>query len=507
MQARLGSHRRCDSGPIDGRIATPHRLATAAGERAMNGGGSAVDGAITAAAVLAVVYPHMSALGGDLFALVREPGGAVTVINASGPAPARIDAPRLRAAGRLPRSGVDAVTVPGMVAGWGALHALAGRRPWADCRRDAELLARDGAEVTARLAAAIEELRPCGSLADVFAPGGAPLATGDLLRQPALADTLEAIRDGGARSLYEGPLAARFADGLRALGSTISADDLAAFTPVVEAPLRTAFGSMELLTAAPNSSGMLLAQALRALDHFGLDDPLGGDAARLATIFVAGMAQRARELGDPRYSVQDPERWLSDAAIEALAEPPAVGARTASPTGDTVAVVAVDADGRAISLNQSIYDSFGAQLLEPSTGIVLHNRGSAFSVARGHPNEIRPGKRPSHTLMPVAVEEKGHLRGVLATMGGPVHAQIHTQVLLRLLAGEHPARAVAAPRFAAFDGRVFAESDLDPALRESLRPDQLLEPHSEFLGHAQAVWRQSIPDGVFEAGTDPRADG
>lgn len=473
----------------------------------MQDGGSAVDGAIAAAAVLTVVYPHMSALGGDLFALVREREGSATVINASGPAPERIDVARLRALGSMPTSGVHSVTVPGLVAGWGALHALGGRRPWADNLRDAETLARDGVEVTPRLAAAIEELRPWRSLAEVFAPDGLPLAAGALLRQPALADTLAAIGDGGARSLYEGPLAARFADGLAALGSTIKAEDLAAYTPVTEAPLRAPFSSMELLTAGPNSSGVLLAQALRALDYFGLGDPLGGEAAQLATIFVAGMAQRSRELGDPLYSVQDPERWLSDAAIGALIEPPAVGVWAAPPTGDTVAVVVVDGDGNAVSLNQSIYASFGAQLLEPSTGIVLHNRGSAFSVALGHPNEIRPGKRPAHTLMPAVVEEKGQLRGVLATMGGPIHAQIHTQVFLRLLTGEHPARAVAAPRFAAFDGEVLAETDLDPALLRSLRPGRLLEPHSEFLGHAQAIWRHSILDEMFAAGTDPRADG
>ncbi len=472
----------------------------------MEDGGSAVDGAITAAAVLTVVYPHMSALGGDLFALVREPDGTATVVNASGTAPKRIDVARFRAAGQMPARGIDTVTVPGLVAGWGALHALGGRRPWADNLRDAEALARDGAQVTVHLAAAIAELRAWGSLADTFAPGGVPLPAGAMLRQPSLAETLAAIRHGGARSLYEGPLAAIFADGLAALGSTITAEDLAAFTPVMEKPLRAAYGSVELLTAAPNSSGILLAQALRALDCLSVSEPLGSDAPQLAAIFAAGMAQRSRELGDPFHSAQDPDRWLGDSAIETLLGPQLVDARVASPTGDTVGVVVVDHDGRAVSLNQSVYDSFGAQLLEPTTGIVLHNRGSAFSVASGHPNEIGPGKRPAHTLMPVALEESGQLRGVLATMGGPLHAQIHAQVLLRLLAGENPAQAVARPRFAVVDGEVVAESDLDPGLYKSLRPGQLVPPHSELLGHAQAIWRRSVLDEVFESGTDPRAD-
>lgn len=472
----------------------------------MDNGGSAVDAAIAAAAVLTVAYPHMCSLGGDLFALVRDPDGTATVINASGPAPEAIDVARHRAAGQMPRTGADAVTVPGLVAGWRSLHELAGQRPWADNLDDAEALARDGVEITPRLAEAIADLRPSGNLGEVFAPGGPALRAGAKLRQPALAETFAELAAGGGRSLYEGELAARFAEGLAALGSPISSSDLAGFTPVAEAPLRVSFGSFELLTAGPNSSGILLAQALRAIDRLGLSDPLGGDAGRLAAIFRAGMTQRARELGDPLYSSQDPDKWLGHATIDAILEPQAIGHRTPPATGDTVAVVVVDDTGRAVSLNQSIFDSFGAELFEPQTGILLHNRGSAFSLAPGHPNELAPGKRPAHTLMPAVVEEQGLLRGVLAAMGGPIHAQIHTQVLLRLLAGEDPSLAVAAPRFAAVDGTLIAESDLAPGLRDILLPSQLLPKQSELLGHAQAIWRESLLGDAFHAGTDPRAD-
>ena len=492
--------------PIQACIATPHRLATASGQRALDDGGSAADGAIAAAAVLTVAYPHMCALGGDLFALVRESDGTATVINASGPAPEATDVARIRAAGQMPRTGADAVTVPGLVAGWGALHDLAGQRLWADNLKDAEALARDGVEVTPRLARAIEELRPDGNLTEVFAPGGSPLSAGATLHQPALAETFAALAAGGARSLYEGELAARFADGLVSLGSVITSVDLAAFMPVMEAPLRASFGSFELLTAGPNSSGILLAQALRAVDRLGLVDPLRSDAARLAVIFSAGMAQRARKLADPLYSLQDSDEWLSDTTIDALFELQAIRQPTIPATGDTVAVVAVDDAGRAVSLNQSIFGSFGAELFEPRTGILLHNRGSAFSLVPGHPNELAPGKRPAHTLMPAVVEEHGLLRGVLATMGGLIHAQIHTQILLRLLAGEHPSDAVAAPRFAVVDGEVIAESDLAPEVLTALKPSQLLPKQSELLGHAQAIWRESPGGDEFHAGTDPRAD-
>jgi gamma-glutamyltranspeptidase len=169
-------------------IATPHRLASAAGVRALEAGGSAADAALAAAAVLTVVYPHNCALGGDLFALVRQPDGEVVVVNASGPAPAGVDVARLQANAGMPATGIDAVTVPGLVGGWAALHRLAGRRAWDEDLRDAVAFARDGFEVTQRLADAIE-----GAPGVVDDPGMRAVfggvAAGRTLRQPALAET------------------------------------------------------------------------------------------------------------------------------------------------------------------------------------------------------------------------------------------------------------------------------------------------------------------------------
>ncbi|HEY6758003.1 MAG TPA: gamma-glutamyltransferase [Baekduia sp.] len=492
-------------------IATPHHLATAAGMRALEGGGSAVDGALAAAAVLTVVYPHNCALGGDLIALLREPDGEAVVVNASGPAPAGVDVEALRAAGdTMPIVGVDAATVPGLVAGWGALHERAGRRPWAAALVEAEALARDGVAVAPGLAAAIAEVpRP---IAD---PGlRALLDGGDVLRQPALAGTLAELAAAGPRALYEGRLAARFAAGLAALGSRITAADLAAFAPSVEAPLRVALDTYNLLTAGPNSSGILLAQALLALQAAGLDDPLGADAGTLASIFAAGNDQRERTLGDPRFTAQDLPAWLAPEAVaRAVDHRPDALPAVARPTGDTIAIVATDADGRAVSLIQSLFHSFGAQVLEPSTGILLHNRGSAFSLRPDHPNVIAPGKRPMHTLMPVVVERDGALLGVLGTMGGKVQAQIHAQLLVHLLGGAGAQEAVAAPRFAVGAtamgepaSTVRVERDCDPAAVAALAAAglaaTLVAPYSEWLGHAHAIWCDPP-----SAGSDPRADG
>jgi gamma-glutamyltranspeptidase len=478
-------------------IATPHRTATAAGRRVMEAGGTAVDGALAAAAVLTVVYPHNCALGGDLMALVRDVDGVARVVNATGPAAGLVDVDALRARhpDGLPVAGIDTVTVPGLVAGWGELYEMGGATPWSDLLRDAERLAREGFTPTAKLLEAI---------AEAPAPVLVPDADG-VLRQAALAETFAVLRAEGARALYEGPLAARFAAGLEALGSALRVADLAAFRPSVEEPVRVRFGGVDVLSAGPNCSGVLFLQALAALEAASLTDPLGAGAGALAAIFAAGFRQREATLADPRFVLQDVDAWLGDEAVARVAAAQDVGvADGARPTGDTIALVTRDAEGRAVSLIQSLYWSFGSQLVEPATGIVLQNRGTSFSLDAGHPNVIAPGKRPAHTLMPVLVERDGALAGVLGTMGGKVQPQIHTQVLLRLLAGASAQEAVAAPRFAIADGSIGIEDDLDPAAAASLRATGATilarSRYDEELGHAQAIWGETC-------GTDPRADG
>jgi gamma-glutamyltranspeptidase len=503
-------------------VATPHHAATAAGEAAFAAGGNALDAALAAAAVLCVAYPHNCALGGDLFALVRTADGTIVDVNASGPAGAAVDAGALRArhGDALPVTGPDTVTVPGLVAGWGEIHALGAQLPWADALAAATAAARDGVPVARDLGLAIEEtaagIAADPGMAEVFAPGGTPLRTGDELVQPALAETLAAVARGGAGAFYTGDVAERLAGGFAARGGTLTTDDLAAFAPETGAPLAGAYGDLEVLTSRPNSSGILLLQALAALEAAGLDDPLGADAAALAEIMRAGGEDRARHLGDPRHVDVDPAAWLGADRIAALVERARGTSRPGDrvleprPSGDTVAVVAAGADGSAVSLIQSLFHGFGAQILEPSTGVLLHNRGSFFSLEPGHPNEIAPGRRPSHTLMPVMVRRAGRLAGVLGTMGGRVHAQIHVQVLLRLLAGHTPQEAVDAPRFVVGamqrgepDDTIRVEADLAAAARAALGHAREEPTGSDWMGHAQAIW---LEDGI-RAGTDRRADG
>jgi gamma-glutamyltranspeptidase/glutathione hydrolase len=497
-------------------IATPHGVATAAGERAFAAGGNAIDAALAAAAALTVVYPHNCALGGDLFALVREPDGRTTSINASGPAGSATDAAALRA---MPITGPETITVPGLVAGWDALHRRGAASSWADAIEPAVALARDGVPVAPGLAAAIAEAADAGALADpgmasVFAPAGTPLTAGEALAQPALADTLRELAQRGAGSFYRGAIAEQLLAGLGAVGSRLRAPDLAGFAPEETAPARTAFGDVEVLTSPPSSSGVLLLQALAALESAAPADPLGSDAALLARIFHAGARERDRLLGDPRDSDVTLGDWLGPEALAAaLAGTGHAPAAEARPTGDTVAVVAVDAEGRAVSLIQSLFNSFGSRILEPRTGVLLHNRGAMFSLEPGHPNALAPGRRPAHTLMPVLVERDGGLLGVLGTMGGKVHAQIHVQVLLRLLSGQPAQDAVDAPRWIVGgmevgepDDTIRIEDGCAEATRQALGAAGLrlidVPRRSDWLGHAQAIWL----DGGGSVGTDFRAD-
>ena len=453
-------------------IATPHRLASEAGAAAFRAGGTAVDAALAAAAVLAVVAPQDCALGGDAFALVALPGGEVHAVNGSGAAAAAVDpaAVRARHDGTMPIRGPDTITVPGAVAAWEAVGRLGARLPWAERLAPAAAYARedggDGRALARALAAEAPLIRADPGLREVLGDG--------TLRQPALADTLEALRDGGADALYRGEIGVRLVAGLRALGSPLAEADLAAHATELTAPLHTRFAGRDVLTAPPNSQGYVLLELLRPLEQVGgVPDPAGRELEALGALCRHAAAERDRTLADPRVHRAG---------------------------GDTVAIAALDDEGHAVSLIQSLYWAFGAGVLEPATGILCHNRGAAFSLDPGAPNALRGGARPPHTLMPVLVRRDGQIEGAHGTMGGRAQPCIHLQVLLRLLRGASASEAVAAPRWIVDPGgRLLIEEGAGAPPPDAI----VLEPHRDEAGHAQvARWGE----GGLEAGADPRAD-
>lgn len=506
-----------------GALATPHTLATEAGVRAYRDGGNAIDAAIAAAAVLTVVYPHNVALGGDLIALVRTPDGSVRCVNASGWAGTEVDADGLRArhGSRLPARDVNAVTVPGGVRGWETLRRFGARLSWERTLADAESAARVGAPVAPSLASHLADpenadLVGTEDFDGVFRPGGTLLGEGDTLVQPALADTFATLRQRGPDEFYDGGLAERTVGYLRSRGSALNAEDFAAFQPETVEPISLAFRGLTVLTSPPNTHGFLLLRALRAVEELGIDDPVGSGLGALMRVFHRGNALRAAHLADPRYADVDVDALVHD-GLDATAE--LVGAHTERahvPHGDTVGVAAADGDGYAVSLIQSLFDSFGSGLIDPVTGILFHNRGTGFSLDAASPNVIAPRKRPVHTLMPAMTTYRGAPRHVLATMGGQGQPQILAQVLLRQLSGATAQAAVSAPRAivglqadgATIDS-VTVEADLPSVACDSIGEAGLaatkVAARTESLGHANVI--VAAADGSMTAASDPRSDG
>ncbi len=266
-----------------------------------------------------------------------------------------------------------------------------------------------------------------------------------------------------------------------------------------------------------NSQGFCLPQILAAVAHLGLEDPLGAQAPMLASVFRESARDRDTYLADPAAMTRPVEALLAPEHIASLAERAAISAARPEMTtpahGDTIAVVAADATGLSVSLIQSIFSGFGSGVLEPETGILLHNRGACFSSDPASPNALGPRKRPLHTLMPLVATSDGRPAWVAGTMGGRAQAQIHAQMLLRRRVGADVATAVSAPRMIVGDleigGRdVAVEEDFASAreafARAGIEP-AVMPRHSEDAGHAHAI----VPagDGGFEAASDPRSDG
>ncbi|MCD6022059.1 MAG: Gamma-glutamyltransferase [Actinomycetia bacterium] len=519
----------CAARGVRGAGATPHPRAAEAAEAAFTSGGNAVDAALHAAVTLAVVSPHMCGVGGDLFALVQNPDGKLVAIDSSGRAPAGADAEGLRGAHgtTMPQAGPATITVPGAVRGWEAVHRQGAVRPWAEAF-GAAIDAAEGAPISHDLAWSIarrvHELRSDPGFAEVFYADGVP-SEGALLRQPALARTLTAIADGGADALSAGDLAERFVAGLRALGAPISTDDLVPHAAELLPPLRGRYRDLDVSVTPPPSQGFVLLEALAAVERLGIDpDPIGVDAATLARILMAASSDRDRHLADPGAMTIHVSGLLDDGHIAALCDivrggldgHPASAPVPPRVPGDTIALVTADADGWGVSLIQSLFSGFGAGILEPSTGIIPHDRGACFSLEPGHPNELAPGKRPAHTLMPVAVHRDGVLAALAGTRGGHGQPQIDLMTLVRAFdLGLDPSEAVAAPRWLVGgmsplrgDPWIEVEGAVPAPVRAALAASgfqvRALDDLDRAVGHAMLL---RADRGAFLVGSDPRADG
>ena len=535
-----------------GAVVAPHHLATTAGIGVLAAGGSAVDAAIATNAVLSVVMPNGCGLGGDAFWLIwDEAAGAQTALNGSGRAPEGLDAEALRQAGRtrMPLLGPLTVTVAGAVRSWGEAHRRHGRSTPGQILSAAIELADRGfpawdgyihsVEVSAERFATSPDIPDGGAAwASVHRPAGRPWQPGEIVRQPALARTLERMALAGFDDFYDGDLAARQVAGLRDAGCGMDAADLRAQTTTWETPIAIDYRGTRVTTHPPNSSGVVALEILNILRRFEAPPPasfgprgcrdagwihLGLEASKLA------MADRDRFLADPAVVDVPVDELLSDDRARTLAariDPRRAGLAPASAVprgGGTVYLAVVDDEGNAVSLIESNWSGFGSGVLDPQTGIGYHNRGSLFSLDEGHPNELAGGKRPLHTLLPGMLFREGRPWVVLGSMGGDAQPQIHAQVVSALVdGGVDIATAVGAPRWFVEPGEHFAppiEVRLEPRFEAHVAADlgdrghpvNEVQPFDSGLGHCHAVELVAAgprsPDGSLAAVTDPRSAG
>jgi gamma-glutamyltranspeptidase/glutathione hydrolase len=510
-----------------GMVVTPHPLATLAGVEALRAGGSAVDAAVAANAMLAVVYCNACGLGGDAFALVWDPAAQrLHGFNGSGRSPAALTIEVVRDAGHdeMPARGPLPITVPGAVDAWVQLLDRFGRRSLSDALLPAARTAEDGYTLTAVTAGAIAKSLPTfdGAAGAAFGPAG---DAGTAFSQPLLAASFRAIADGGRDAYYGGPIGDEIARAVTAAGGVMTADDLAAHAGDWVEPIATRYRDVYVASIPPNSQGITALMALNVLST--LDWPMGAPLsaerlhAQLESVKVA-WSERDRCVADPERGLADPAELLSAEHASWLASRLSPDrAQRLTPTnpagGGTVYLCAADADGMMVSLIESNYMGFGSGVMGGSTGIMLQNRGAYFSLNPGHPNALAPRSRTLHTLMPGMLLRDGHAEVAIGAMGGDGQPQTMVQLVQGLVDdGLDPQAAVDRPRFVAQTeaagqplGPVSIESDgVDESTVRALEAlgheVELVEPKTPLMGWAQVIRRRQ--DGSYEGGADPRAD-
>jgi gamma-glutamyltranspeptidase/glutathione hydrolase len=522
----------------NGAIATSQPLATAAGLKVLQSGGNAIDAAVTAAAVLSVVEPTMNGAGGDLFAIVYSAKDKkVHGLNASGRAPAAATPEEFKKRGiqRIPLRGELSVSVPGVVDGWSELLAKHGTRTLAQALEPAIKYARDGyavSEIIADQWKSVESLLAQDpNAASTFLINGKAPAPGDVFKNPKLAASLELIAKEGRDAFYKGAIAKAIADDMLRRKGLITAKDLADHHADWVEPLSTTYRGYQVLELPPNTQGVAALEMLNIMEGFDLK-ALGHNSAAYLHMMVEAkriaFADRGAWLGDASSTPPKAiERMLSkEYAAErrkeinkdkAAADYKALtidgrstpgGGDEPIGRGDTVYLTAADSEGNVISLIQSLYETFGSGIVAGDTGIVLHNRANLFSLAAGHPNQIAPGKRPFHTLIPAMVLKDGAPWLSFGVMGGDMQAQGHAQVLANLIDfGMNIQEAGEAPRFRHSGTGLALESAFSADARAGLtsRGHKVIDGKGVWGGFQGILIDPKTH--VLMAGSDPRKDG
>ncbi|RDU99791.1 gamma-glutamyltransferase family protein [Trinickia dinghuensis] len=518
-------------------VSTSHPLAAQAGLRVLWQGGNAVDAAIAAAAALTVVEPVSCGLGGDAFALVWD-GTKLHGLNASGVAPKAWSVEYFKqrygeddGVAVQPKRGWDTATVPGVIAGWEALHEKFGLLPFGDLMATAIDIAERGhavASIVARKwAAAIPELADLPGFAGTFMPRGRAPLVSELVRLPGHAHTLRLLAAQGPRAFYEGESAERIAAFAREGGGAMTAADLAEYRPTWVEPIGKDYRGYTVHEIPPNGQGIAALIALGILERFDLQalarDGIDSQHLQIEAMKLA-FADVYRYVADPRSMEVTPEQMLDDvylASRAALIDPKRAThfGFGMPPAGGTIYLTAADERGMMVSFIQSNYMGFGSGIVVPGTGIALQNRGCGFSMDPRSPNVVAGGKRPFHTIIPAFVTERvdGRQLPVMSfgVMGGDMQPQGHLQSIVRMIDyGQQPQAACDAPRWKVNrDFTLDIESTFDRGVARALearghRIKAIDDPYMDF-GSGQYIWKLSRdePEHGYVAASDTRRDG
>jgi gamma-glutamyltranspeptidase/glutathione hydrolase len=512
-------------------VATSQPLASQTGIEVLKRGGNAVDAAVAMAAVLNVTEPNMTGIGGDMFAMIYSAKSRkLDALNASGRAPRTLSAEYFRSRGitQMPTTGMEPITVPGAVDGWITLLDKYGTMKLADLLAPAIAYADEGFPVMEKTAADWEPevprlaRTPAGA---TFLINGAAPKPGTIFYQKNLARTFRTLARGGRDAFYRGEIARAIVDYCEKNGGFLSAEDFAAQKSEWVEPISTMYRGHTLFELPPNNQGLTALILLNILEGIDVRALSAAPVRYYHTLIEAtkiAFADRNRYIADPAFGKLPVRELLSKeyaakrrALIdsEKAIDPPAYGdIRLGS---DTTYFAVVDKNRNAVSFINSIFNSFGSAIVAGDTGIVLHNRGSGFSLEPGHPNEYQPGKRPFHTLIPAMVFKDGQLLMTYGVMGGDIQAQGHVQVLVNLIdRGLNLQEAIDAPRVRYISGRgVMMESALTASVIDGLiaRGHQRVLPTDGWserglMGGGQAIMIDPLTGGLLGA-SDSRKDG
>lgn len=516
-----------------GMVSSPHYMATLAGVRVLEQGGTAADAAIAVNAVLGVVYPHMTGIGGDAFWLTYDAASQkVCALNGSGRAGSAVTRELFRDRGyeEIPAVGpLAAVTVPGAVDSWCAVHERYGQLPFEELLAPAIGHARQGFPTVEGLAQFAGEhastLQEYAASSRAFLPDASPPRYGDILVSEQLAVTLESIAKGGREGFYSGPVAGEIVTSLREAGGLLTVADFEGHRSDWCEPLSTTYRGLTCYQHPPNSQGLVHLLILNILEGFDLSAMGDGSPEYLHLVVEAtklAYAERERHLTDPAFADIPTERLVSKeyaSELRTKINMTGVGAPTPArdASGDTTCTVVVDGDGNAASVIQSICHAFGSGFVAGDSGVLLHNRGSVFSLHDDHVNRLEPGKRTMHTLMPGMILRDGAPLLVYGTMGGDGQPQTNTSLVTRVVDfHQNIQSAIDAPRalYGQFWGERtndlwlesrFPQSAVDE-LRQLGQPVRPVGDWADIMGHAQGI----VVDrerGILMGGSDPRGDG